>query len=46
MINLLEVRYKQYAELYDKRAVEMRDFTVRVDNLPSDYEFGGKEMML
>jgi len=32
--------------LYDKRAVEMRDFTCRITNLPRDYEFGGKERML
>ena len=46
MINLLELRYKQYAKLYDKRAVEMRDFTVRITNLPRDCEFGGKDLML
>lgn len=46
LINLLEVRYKQYAKLYDKRAVEMRDFTVIIRNLPPDHEFGGKDLML
>lgn len=46
MINLLEWRYKQYAKLYDKRAVEMRDFTVIIRNLPPDFEFGGKDLML
>ena len=46
LINLLEIRYKQYAKLYDKRAVEMRDFTVIIRNLPSDHEFGGKDLML
>jgi hypothetical protein len=46
LINLLEYRYKQYAQLYDKRAVEMRDFTVIIRNLPPDFEFGGKDLML
>jgi hypothetical protein len=46
MINFLMWRYRQYANLYDKRAVEMRDFTCRITNLPLDYEFGGKERML
>lgn len=46
MINFLGYRYKQYASLYDKRAVEMRDFTCRITNLPKDFEFGGKEQIL
>ena len=28
LINLLEIRYRQYAKVFDKRNVEMRDFTV------------------
>lgn len=28
--NLLEVRFRQYAKVYDKRNVEMRDFSVEV----------------
>lgn len=46
LINLLAYRYQQYATLYDKRAVEMRDFTVIIRNLPPDFEFGGKDLML
>ena len=45
-INLLETRYEEYSEIFDKRNVEMRDFTIRLDNLPFDHEFGGKELML
>jgi hypothetical protein len=45
-INFLEYRYKEYAHVYDIRNVEMRDFTVIISNLPPDYEYGGKEMML
>jgi uncharacterized membrane-anchored protein YitT (DUF2179 family) len=46
MINLLEYRYKEYAEIFDKRSVEMRDFTVQIDNLPLDHEYGGTDIML
>lgn len=45
-INLLETRYEEYAEIFDKRNVEMRDFTLEFNNLPLDHEFGGKELML
>jgi len=45
-INMLERRYKQYALIFDKRNVEMRDFTLRISNLPNDYEYGGKDLML
>ena len=43
-INLLEKRYYEYSEVFDKRCVEMRDFTVEVTNLPFDFEFGGKDL--
>ena len=46
MINLLELRYEQYSEAFDKRSVEMRDFTVQVHNLPYDHKYGGKDIML
>lgn len=36
-INLLQHRYVQYSELFDKRNVEMRDFTIEVSNLPKDF---------
>ena len=28
LINVLEIRYRQYAKVFDKRNVEMRDFSV------------------
>ena len=40
------MRYEEYAEIFDKRNVEMRDFTLEFSNLPFDHEFGGKELML
>ena len=46
MINLLELRYEQYTEVFDKRSVEMRDFTVKVHNLPHDNKYGGKDILL
>jgi len=46
LINLLEVRFREYAKLYDKRNVEMRDFTVAVENLPCDPAYGGKDILL
>jgi len=45
-INLLETRYEEYSEIFDKANVEMRDFTLEFTNLPFDHEFGGKELML
>jgi len=45
-INLLEKRYKDYAEIFDKMNVEMKDFTIEVQNLPLDHEYGGKDLML
>jgi len=35
---LLEKRYKQYIEEFDKKNVEIRDFTIEVANLPTEYE--------
>jgi len=45
-INLLDKRYREYADIFDKRNVEMRDFTIQVTNLPMDFEFGGKDILL
>lgn len=45
-INLLQTRYNQYSKVYDKRNVEMRDFTVLISNLPNDHLYGKKDMML
>ena len=44
-INLLEARYEEYAEIFDKRNVEMRDFTLEFTDLPCDHQYGGKELM-
>ena len=44
-INLLETRYEEYSEVFDKRNVEIRDFTLDFTNLPKDFEYGGKELM-
>lgn len=45
-INLLEKRYREYAYIFDKRNVEMRDFSLEIENLPFDHEYGGKDIML
>lgn len=45
-INILESRYVEYSKLFDKRNVEMRDFTIEVTNLPTEYEYGGKDILL
>lgn len=45
-ICLLDRRYKKYAYLFDKRNVEMRDFSVEVRNLPPDRLYGGKRLQL
>ena len=45
-INWLEQRYLQYAEVFDKKNVEMRDFTLEFTELPFDHEFGGKDLIL
>jgi hypothetical protein len=43
---LLERRYREYIFIYDKKAVEMRDFTIRFGNIPADFRFGGKDLCL
>ena len=45
-INWLNRRYKQYTEVFDKRSVEMRDFSIEITNLPYDFEYGGKDLLL
>ena len=45
-INLFQTRYNQYSKVYDKRNVEMRDFTVLISNLPFDHQYGAKDTML
>jgi len=45
-IYFLDMRYKEYAEVFDQRSVEMRDFTLKFGNLPDDLEYGGKDLML
>lgn len=46
LINLLNVRFKEYSEIFDKRNVEMRDFSLRFGNLPYDLEYGGTDIVL
>jgi hypothetical protein len=45
-INVLDRRYTEYADLFDKRNVEMRDFTIEISNLPCDHHYGGKQLQL
>lgn len=45
-INLLWFRYHEFAEAYDLKNVEMRDFTLKFGNLPNDVIYGGKDLML
>jgi hypothetical protein len=42
----LEVRTKSYIEAFDKRNVEMRDFTIRCGNIPCDLSFDYKDLLL
>ena len=46
VINLFQKRYCEYAKVFDKRNVEMRDFTVLISNLPFDHQYGGKDVIL
>ena len=45
-INMFHTRYLEYAKIYDKRNVEMRDFSVLISNLPFDFQYGAKDTML
>lgn len=45
-INLFNIRYREYIQVFDKTNIEMRDFTVVVENLPFDYQYGGKDIIL
>ena len=36
-INNLEYQMKRYHKCFDKRSVEMSDFTVKISNLPFDH---------
>ena len=45
-INWLEWSYKEYAKVFDDTNVEMRDFSLRIENIPMDMVYGGKELML
>lgn len=42
----IRFRYKQFAEIFDKRNIEMQDFTIEVTNIPNDYMYGGKRIQL
>lgn len=46
VINLFEIRYREYAHIFDKRSVEMRDFTVELHRLPKDFKYFGKDIIL
>ena len=46
VINFFEIRFREYAKVFDKANVEMRDFSVRLYNLPFDHQYGGKDLML
>ena len=46
VINLFQKRYREYAKVFDKRNVEMRDFSVLISNLPFDHQYGGKDIIL
>jgi hypothetical protein len=35
-----------YTKIFNKGTVELRDFTIRVGNLPNDYEYDGKDLLL
>ena len=43
---LLDRRYREYIMIFDKKAVEMRDFSLRFGNIPNDHLWGGKELCL
>jgi hypothetical protein len=45
-IFFLFYRYKEYAKVFDDKNVEMRDFTLKFGNIPYDYIYGGKDIML
>jgi hypothetical protein len=45
-INLLEKRTFQYIEEYDKKNVEIRDFTIEATNIPPEFAYGGKNILL
>ena len=42
----LELKHKVYTKIFNKGTVELRDFTIRVGNLPNDYEYDGKDLLL
>jgi hypothetical protein len=45
-IYLLDVSQNKYIEEFNRQTIKMSDFTIRVKNLPSEAEFGGKEEIL
>lgn len=45
-INLLEKRTLQYIEAYDRKNVEIRDFTIECNNIPPEFQYGGKDLLL
>ena len=45
-INFLHVRINQYSAQFDRYNVELRDFSLRIRNLPYDIEYGGRQLQL
>jgi hypothetical protein len=45
-INLLEKRTHQYIEAFDNKNVEIRDFTIECNNVPPEFQYGGKDLLL
>lgn len=42
----LEGSMEQYAEVFDQKSLEMIDFTLRVQNLPTDLKYGNNREVL
>ena len=45
-IYVLDLRQRQYIKQYKNQTMEMSDYTVRVKNLPNDFEYDGREEIL
>lgn len=45
-LNILILMQKNFAKQFDMQTVEMRDFTVRMEKLPSSFEFYNDEIQM
>ena len=45
-IYVLDLRQREYIKQYKDQTMEMSDYTVRVKNLPNDFEYDGREEIL